>query len=285
MVGVFRRVVGNGHQTVTRDAMVTGTIENLYGLIGAVHQAQIGLATSPDIWWRGHSNEDWSLVAGVHREKRTDNYERNIANRFYNSAQTRHSRCPAANDYAGWLFLMQHYGLPTRLLDWSKSPLIAAFFVVNNPNRDSEPGALWALLPGELNKAEGMSKTLKSPISEGVHQLYEMAFSNAKELDRIAAVLVPEQDLRMLVQLSTHTIHGVDRPIEAHEHLDRFLMKWIVPSAAKPLLRAELALVGIRTSTVFPDLQHLAKELTEMRFDAKQQEFVAPAEAAAPEKE
>ncbi len=264
--------------------MVTGIIENLYGLIKAVHQAQERLA-SRDVWWRGHGNEDWSLVAAVHREKRTDNYERNIAGRFIASAQTRHSRCPTANDWAGWLFLMQHYGLPTRLLDWSMSPLIAAFFVVNNPNRDSEPGALWALLPGTLNEAEGMSKTLKTPRHEEARQLYELAFSDAKELDRIAAVMAPEQDLRMLVQLSTHTIHGVDRPIEAHEHSDRFLMKWIVPSAARPLLRTELGLVGIRTSTVFPDLQHLAKELTELRFEAGQEEFVAPAEDAAPEKE
>jgi hypothetical protein len=41
-----------------------------------------------------------------------------------------------------WWALMQHHGAPTRLLDWSTSPYVAAYFAVNQQSSD-ENGALW----------------------------------------------------------------------------------------------------------------------------------------------
>ena len=159
--------------------------------------------------------------------------------------------------------------------------MIAAFFIANNPKRDSEPGALWALQPSILNEAEGMPNAIMAPAAEDVRQLYVFPFhDNVDEVDRIAAAMGPEQDLRMLVQLSVHTVHGSDRAIEAHKYRDQFLMKWVVPAAAKSRLRGDLDLLGIRTSTVFPDLEHLAKEVTELEFSARQEDALAPTDEA-----
>lgn len=258
--------------------MDVGTIEDIHGLIEAARQANAKFGGDRDLWWRGHGEESWSLVPYVHREKRSDRYEKNITIRFYNRARTRHSQCPADDDSPGWLFFMQHYGLPTRLLDWSESPMIAAFFVVNNRERDNQPGALWVLQPSLLNEAEGMSRAMKVAGDKDVRHIYQPPFrDDVDEVDRIAAVLVPEQDIRMLVQLGTHTVHGSDRAIEDHEHRDRLLMKWIVPAAAKPRLRAELNVMGIRTSTIFPDLEHLANELRGMKFRVEDGETLDPA--------
>ena len=182
---------------VKKSTMNVGTIENLHGLIEAVHQASEKFGSELGFWWRGHGQEAWSLVAPVHREKRSDRYEKNIAIRFYNRALTRHSRCPAADDFPGWLSFMQHYGLPTRLLDWSESALTAAFFITNNPKRDNEPGALWVLQPSLLNEAEGMSNAMMAPAAKDVRQLYRFPFrDDVDEVDRIAATLVSEQDIR-----------------------------------------------------------------------------------------
>jgi hypothetical protein len=54
---------------------------------------------------------------------------------------------PAPVDYEEWLVHAQHYGAPTRLLDWSTNPLKALFWAVENAGEDSTNGVVWALEP------------------------------------------------------------------------------------------------------------------------------------------
>lgn len=51
---------------------------------------------------------------------------------------------PSDSDLLGWLSLMQHYGAPTRLTDWSASPFVACYFAYERP-LDREDAALWML--------------------------------------------------------------------------------------------------------------------------------------------
>jgi FRG domain len=83
------------------------------------------------LWFRGHRSANWEVVPAIWREiKYTAAQERDLTNRFSTRAATRHQALPGYDDLPTWLSLMQHYGLPTRLLDWSRSPLVAAYFAI-----------------------------------------------------------------------------------------------------------------------------------------------------------
>jgi len=101
-------------------------------------------------WWRGQADARWSLVPSLYR-KGFASKEGNINSRFRMMAKVRHANCPTSDDAFPWLFLMQHYRLPTRLLDWSESPLVAVYFATEAEAGDDTDAALWALSPTGLN--------------------------------------------------------------------------------------------------------------------------------------
>ncbi len=65
----------------------------------------------------------------------------------------------------------------------------------------------------------------------------------------------------MLVQMSGFTIHGKAVPLESRSDLDGMLATYVIPASAKDRIRRELASLGIRERTVYPDLDHLARDL------------------------
>jgi hypothetical protein len=75
--------------------------------------------------------------------------ERDLLREFKRSYSTCGSVLPVPDDSdtLAWLSLMQHYGAPTRLLDWTYSPFVAAFFALNAllGARDKQVAAVWAL--------------------------------------------------------------------------------------------------------------------------------------------
>ena len=76
------------------------------------------------------------------------------------------------------------------------------------------------------------------------------------------AMVTEEVDLRMLVQLSGLTAHGSPTPLGDVEKLRPYLRMIEIPGDRKPHLRQQLEGLGIRSRTVFPDLEHLAQDLT-----------------------
>jgi len=219
------------------------------------------------LWWRGHGLKAWKLVPHVHRycDKTGPQYERNIANKFSYLAPTRHTRCPPPGDLARWLFLMQHYGLPTRLLDWTASPLLAVYFAVWEDQYVIQNGAIWALDPFGLNGVTCGVNGLYTHGEPSVARLIEAAFMPGPPTEERAVALATEEvDFRMMLQQSGLTIHGSLRPLDELPNVGAamLLQKFVIDGRAKVMIRQELEVLGIRERTIFPDLEHLARDLT-----------------------
>ena len=102
--------------------------------------------------YRGQRDYSWTLKNRLARDlqrlpENTNKFalENSVIGFFMDQAAGLLPSVPDEHDLQGWLSLMQHYGAPTRLLDWSASPFVAVYFAYEQAS-DSD-AALYALDP------------------------------------------------------------------------------------------------------------------------------------------
>lgn len=223
------------------------------------------------VWYRGHADASWLLVPSLFRSGFVGDpvqCESSMRSLFRAKAPSRHHECPGEKQLAEWMLLMQHYGIPTRILDWTASPLSALYFALSKPELDDQDGALVVLQPSNMNShttREAGVRALPDPFVIGIA---EISYGHPYNGPPVVAVHPPEIDRRVSAQASAVTFHATARPLEdIHDDFRRqapdyfFLRKHIIPSAAKKKLRRAVEALGIDQSTVFPDLHHLASEV------------------------
>lgn len=242
----------------------TYCIRDLGQLIEAISE----IAENEILWYRGHGNQNWELIPSVQRTPYFGQ-EQYLANDFYMKASVTLHEKPDFRNYSAWLSIMRHYGLPTRLLDWSRSPLIAAYFAVENWEQlQHEDGCIWILSPSKLNAREGFENYLYSIDSHTALQMIRPAFKkeyvpeNKHVIDKILACYPIEHDMRIYVQQSAFTLHNTNRKL-AQIHEEGLLKKIMIPGEVKERLAYELNIMGISLSHVYPDAQNIAAELTD----------------------
>lgn len=253
-------------------------IESASDLFGAARRIHTEWFGQGPTWFRGESRKkDWKLVPRVYRHvlKYSRAYEANLLVEFDRRSRTRATGLPDDSDHVGWLHLMQHYGLPTRLLDWTTSILVAAFFAVEEKRDWEEDGRLWALCPTLLNRRFLGSLTVARPAHPMVKGLAREAFDLSFECpgkqleDRVQAVVAiypSELDNRMLLQQAACTLHADERPLEEWAAACSVLRDLTIPAGSKEQIWRDLVNVGVSRSSLFPDLSALAMDIASKEF-------------------
>jgi hypothetical protein len=229
-------------------------------------------------WFRGQRDVADAPLPSLFRHPYD---EHGMTNMFRNRAAVYGSVPDRTGHTDEWLFLMQHHGAPTRLLDWTESALVGLFFAVFRASRDHPESpedrtdaGLWMLHPLELNALEDsigrdeFPNTWANIDGNTVRNNIDRAFWTAGIPSRFPiAVQTTFSRGIMSSQKSCFTVHGsLEQDFESllsGTRLQRqgYFRKYIIPAGSRDAVEKELDVLGVTNSVVFPDLGGLALEL------------------------
>jgi hypothetical protein len=171
-----------------------------------------------------------------------------------------------------WLALGQHRGLPTRLLDWTYSPLVALHFATENPADFDRDGVVWSVNFVEANKRipKKLQRILQEEASDAFTAEMLAPFGTLREFDALsrepflAFLEPPALDQRILNQLALFSLMSdpsgsFEDWIKAHPDLCR---RVIVPARLKWEIRDKLDQANVNERVLFPGLDGLSRWLT-----------------------
>jgi FRG domain len=223
-----------------------------------------------NLWFRGQPSAKWGLSPKLYRNEYRGSQEAEIRQDFQSRAlQLMQGRIPSRDDKWEWYFLMQHYGVPTRLLDWTDNALIALYFAVNDQPAPDD-SAVWVLDPWWLNRQ--LVKQIDGPMLPGWEEaepyLWDLEYAFTRDVDvrveKPAAIDPPHVDRRLAAQKSRFLIFGKAKNFTSTKVVRKTgsrLAKIVIPQSRIEPIRRELENCGVTVSAVFPDLEHLGQEI------------------------
>lgn len=150
-----------------------------------------------------------------------------------------------------WDFLAyaQHFGLPTRLLDWSENPLIALWFAVSSKCDNGTPGVLWIF---DVFESDIVADLEKDPLNMKKTIVFDPSHINKRITSQSGWFTVHQLKDKIIKKFV---------PLEQITNYKESLTKLIIPVDLFVGFRQKLNKLGINQSTIFADLDGLCKHL------------------------
>jgi hypothetical protein len=226
------------------------------------------------VWFRGHSNEDYILSPGIYRvDAQNENdrlsLERHLSQEFRALAA---AHLVGREKDAEVYFLQQHYGMPTRLLDWTTSLLTALWFAVENED-DTHNGKIfmmdaYSMKTNDTYKDFGIASPTNTVLLKALEPIFQWT-----EVSNFPNFIIPvrpaHNDWRIRQQQSFFTFHVPDasgkeistKKAALTKSDNPTLKSIIVPKEKKKDIKKVIELLGINAFTVYGDLNNLSKSL------------------------
>lgn len=249
--------------------------------LNAINQAYNLLCDPEDdnckLWFRGQVREEFDLIPSIARGGRTPELETAYLSQFKSYVIPYVEDLPASPSpngipsYWNWLFLMQHYGVPTRLLDWTLDALTALFFATDPTDPSIQEGtdaAVWVLNPNTLNEsfifhenlAPGYIPNVEEPEFNILFGPDARVFTTLKP----AAAIGPLNSTRIVAQRGVFTVFPKIKdliPLNQFEDASEYLFKICIASESFEEVRTQLRRYGVTRIALFPEIQTIADEI------------------------
>lgn len=215
------------------------------------------------LWYRGHANGGYKLEPTIYREPYTWEKEKIFMNEF--KAKAIRFITPK-DDYFEWLFIMQHHGTPTRLLDWSENAMVAIAFATQyrkDKHKDKD-AVVWCLNPVEFNSNVRFRTYSEEPIPNICEEkdVAQMYMENIRPKHPIA-IYGPYNNERILAQKGVFTLFPTTPAfcIEEMENACKYLTKIVIDKSVVKNIAEELYFLGVNELSLFPELGSISREI------------------------
>ncbi len=230
-----------------------------------------------ELWFRGQRFAKWDLRPRIYRDEYADADEAEIRLAFQGNGLQLAPTIVNRSEWE-WYFLMQHYGAPTRLLDWTGNPLAALYFAIADDRATGNShAAVWLLDPWRWNELHNAGLWGPALPDWDEPRPYLPRLQDACDGKQVRkrwpiAIEPPSIDRRLASQTGRFLLFGKKKDlIEAANRTDSArrgkkkasrLIQIIVARKWLESIRRELDDVGINQHILFPDLQGLGTHLS-----------------------